>query len=291
MSEDTSQQPAGDDSSPQAQGSPGPRILRWFSNPWVGVIGAITSCLGLVATIFFYFAADRTRKLVFYPHPVKTTVAKAGASSGLRIFYGDRKIDTDVTAAQVALWNSGRASIRPENILRQIKIVTRPPVPILEATVRRVTREVIGLKLDDSGFSHGVVLVNWRILEFADGGAIQIIYAGSQQVELAVDGIIEGQPRIINVRYPGEIKDPTAQVETLLLPTWFRWLGIALFVVATQTVFPLIFRATEKLRKKYPWRGFFVFSISALVLTLAVILVGLRLLLPVFALPNPPFSF
>lgn len=265
-------------------------ILKWFSRPWVGILGAIASLVGLVATVFFYFAAQQTRELVFYPHPVKTTVAKAGASSQLRVIYRDRDIGTDVTAAQVAVWNNGRASIRPENVLRPVTIVTQPPVPILEATIRKTSRDVIGLKLDDCGFSRGFVCVSWRILEHADGGVIQLTYAGSQQVELAMKGIIEGQSAILNVRYPGEIKDPTSQVATVLLPRWFGWVGSLVFLLTTCSVSLLLFKLTAKFRERNPWGGFLALEGVSL-LSLGVVFVTLMLFSTLVALPSPPFSF
>jgi hypothetical protein len=135
-------------------------------------------------------------------NPVKTIVVKAGEASSLRVLHGELEIRGDVTAAQVAIWNDGTESIRPENVLSPVVILPRPPVPILEAKIRKVSRAIIGAALDNSRIADGVVPVSWRILEHSDGAVIQLIFAGSTATDIAVEGTVEGQPTVLHVEPP-----------------------------------------------------------------------------------------
>jgi hypothetical protein len=133
-------------------------------------------------------------------NPVKTIVVKSGEASTLRVLHGDQDIKGDATAAQVAIWNGGTESIRPESVLAPVRIVLRPTVPILEAKIRKETREIIGTAVDASRIAYGVVPVSWKILEHNDGAVIQLIYAGPTETEIVVEGIVEGQPAVLRVR-------------------------------------------------------------------------------------------
>ena len=123
-------------------------LMRLFSNPAVGMIASAASVLGVVLTIYFYVQSTKKRDLVYFVNPAQAVVVKMGEASNLHVLYGDRELKSDVTATQIALWNQGNDSIRPENVLEQVTIRTNPSVPILEASVRKKSRSVVDLTLD-----------------------------------------------------------------------------------------------------------------------------------------------
>src|SRR5215510_6299699 len=123
-------------------------FLRFFSNPAIGIAGSLASIVGLVLAVYFYNAARTTRVLVYFVHPAKAAVVKAGQSSRLHITLDGAPVERDVIAAQVAFWNEGEESIRLENMLRPLVIRTSPTAQILEAHVRKVSRSVVDLNLD-----------------------------------------------------------------------------------------------------------------------------------------------
>jgi hypothetical protein len=137
-------------------------------------------------------------------NPVKTIVVKGGETSALRVLHGDQEVKGDVTAAQVAIWNGGSESIRPENILGPVRLVLHPPAAILEASVRKASRGVIGASLDTSRLAVGIINVTWKILERNDGAVIQLIFAGPAQTDIEVEGIVEGQPTVFRLEPPTE---------------------------------------------------------------------------------------
>jgi uncharacterized protein YcbK (DUF882 family) len=182
---------------PQKVEEPKSKISTFLSHPAAVIIvfiSAITSLIALPLSFYFYYAAKEYPRLTYYVNPAKAVVVKAGQASRLTTSYDNKVIDTDITAAQVLLWNNGSKSIKRENILKPIVIYTENNIPILEATIRRSSREVTQLALSTDETQQGRVTVLWNILEQNDGGIIQLIYAGDTNVQIRVDGVVEGQP-------------------------------------------------------------------------------------------------
>jgi hypothetical protein len=99
------------------------RLLR---NPVVSAIGLVATVLGLILAIYFYAQSTKRRDLVSYINPAQAVVVKTGESSNLHVFYGSHEVTSDVTAAQIAVWNQGNESIRPDNVLERVVIRTYP---------------------------------------------------------------------------------------------------------------------------------------------------------------------
>jgi hypothetical protein len=83
-------------------------------------------------------------------------------------------------------------------MLRPLVIEIDNHAPILEATIQRVTHDVVELRLDESKCDQGRLGVSWQILEEHDGGIMQIIYAGSPDLPITAHAIVEGQRSIID---------------------------------------------------------------------------------------------
>jgi hypothetical protein len=163
----------------------------------VGIIGSLASLISVPLAIYFYLEAKEYPQLTYYVSPTKAIVVKVGQASKLTTSYNNKVIDTDITAAQVALWNAGRKSIKVTDILKPVVIHTDNATPILEATIRKESREVVQLALNTDELQRGRASVSWNILEQNDGGVIQLIYAGDTDVNITIDGVVEGQPIIL----------------------------------------------------------------------------------------------
>jgi hypothetical protein len=174
--------------------------LAWFAKwPWLGLVATICSIISVPLGVYFYLSSQRTRQLAFAVNPVQTIVVSAGRTSAIRVLSEDKEIGSDVIAEQLVIWNSGTESIRPEHVLEPITISTRPRAPILEVTIPRRTRDLIGLTVDDSERSSGRVGLKWKILEKNDGAMVQVIHTGPPSTELVVGGAVEGQRAIDHV--------------------------------------------------------------------------------------------
>jgi hypothetical protein len=179
-------------------------LLQFLSRPivvLVGVIGAVASIIAIPLAIYLYRRGDKRLGLAYKIHPVRTQIVRAGAASRLSVIHDGRKIKTDITAVHLAIWNQGRESIRQGDMLRPLIIQTEDHAPILEASIRMATRDVIGLKLDESKCDLGQLDVSWDILEKDDGGIVQIIYEGPPELQIMAYGIPEGQRGLMSINH------------------------------------------------------------------------------------------
>jgi hypothetical protein len=217
------------------------RAIRWFSNPWVGLLGSIFSVVGVGLAIYFYFVGQAVRRLVYSVNPVKTTVVKGGEASALRVLHNNQEISGDITAAQIAVWNQGALSIRPENILSPVRILLRPKAQILGAKISKATRDVIGASIDRSGLAEGVVGTSWKILEQNDGFVVQLIFAGATETTIALEGTVERQQGVTQLMPIDRVRSPAEQlayrrhvVRLLLITVAIMGAAVSLLTVLTR---------------------------------------------------------
>ena len=105
-------------------------------HPLVILASLAVTIIGLVVMIVLFFVSQTSRELVYAVNPVRTEVVTMGQATGLQIIHNGVDLgDVDITAAKIAIWNSGKESIRKENILKDIIIKTDPSVPILEVSI------------------------------------------------------------------------------------------------------------------------------------------------------------
>jgi hypothetical protein len=171
----------------------------------------MASLVGVLLAVYFYRDSIRAPHLTYYVHPARTTVVKAGQASALSVGFKGKEISSDVTAVQIAVWNAGKEPIRSADVLTPVEIVMEGSIPILESTLRKVSRDITHVSIDDSEISAGKLRLNWRILEQNDGCVIQVIYAGTFDANLSVVGAVVGQQAVDQLRYSGSIMSPTEQ--------------------------------------------------------------------------------
>jgi len=208
-------------------------LIQFFSNPMVGFVGTVASVIGVVLAIYFYLQGNKKRELTYYVRPVRTIVVKAEETPRLSVTYDGQQIRTDITAAQIAFWNRGHESIRKTNVLQPLIISTAGEVPILEVRISTLSRDVVGVQLDQSELERGRLSVSWDILEENDGGIVQIVFAGKPDLEITASAIIEGQREIRQLGFPGTIK-PSMERYSLI---WrmVRSVGLGLFAIVFLT--------------------------------------------------------
>lgn len=137
------------------------------TNP-VGIAALILAIAGIIIPTVLWAVSKDHRELVYAVNPVRTTVVSAvECSPDLRVLY--RGVDLgceNITSAQVAIWNSGNLSIRSENILKDVVIITEPEVEILDASVRGYHNEEtkFAIVYDQELWMHGRIPVSWQIL-------------------------------------------------------------------------------------------------------------------------------
>jgi hypothetical protein len=251
----------------------------FFSNPLVGIIGTIASIVGLLLAIYFYLKGKRVRKLAYQVNPANAVVVRAGQASKLKVTFNDRIIKSDVTAFQIALWNQGNQSIKPNNILKPI-IINVEDAPILEASIRKMSRDIIDIELAEHEYEQGRIGISWKILEHNDGGVIQVIYEGDTDVQITVDGVIEGQQDIIEV----DKGRPGSQVAVDKVA---RAIGLFSIVIGALMIVPFAILVIAKLNNgTFSWRNDWI-GVFSPILTVCI---GL-LLRRMTKSAGPPFGY
>lgn len=266
----------------------------FFYHPAFNVVCGIVTILSFIFGFYFYQKSKIYPQLIVYTHPVKATIVKAGQTSDIKTFYKDKEINTDVTVAQVAIWNQGNASIRREQILRPIVLSTDNNAPILEATIRKSTRDVIQLALNQDEIQNGRLPVSWHILEQNDGGVIQIVYAGDSQTNINIEGIIEGQNEIDKSFTLGKIKTPSEQYDEK--NTRFeKFKGIFLVIVGLITGFLFLKWSITEIRENLSKRDYLGIFAALILLFLSFLSLFVSILVGFYEVvqkyPLPPFDF
>jgi hypothetical protein len=135
----------------------------------------------------------------------------------LQTLYKGKAIEGNVSVAQIAIWNKGKQSIKPANILSPIQVYTVGKSPILEATIRKVSRDEVHFQLDENIFFLGVQPISWKILEHYDAAIIQIVYNGDENEHFSVCGTIEGQRKITNSNWIPHREFPRLELKLLII--------------------------------------------------------------------------
>jgi hypothetical protein len=254
-----------------------PTLRRFFSNPLVGVAGSIASIIGLALAIYFFIESQRNRELLYMVHPAKAVIVKSGQLSRLAVTIDGNAITADLTAAQIAFWNQGKEPIRKEHVLHAFTLRTDPKTPIIDATLRKKSRDVVHIELDKSRIKDGELMVSWNIMERDDGGIVQLIFAGDANTNIRASAVIEGQPVIR--RLDTTITESTTEGYTKRTRiTW--WTTTAVWAMILSFIAWLLF---DVYRGRMPSRHIWI-------------IVGLQLALATtvtffFLEPAPPFGF
>ena len=214
-------------------------------HPLIVLACLAATVVGIIVMFVLFFMAQTERDLVYAVNPVRTEVVSTEKGTGLEILHEGVELGgVDITVVQIAIWNAGDGSIRKENVLRDVIIVTDPPVRILEASVVKYYRAVditgISVLKSQELLNTGKVGVSWRILEKNDGVSIQVMYIGAPDVHFGVEGLIEGCGEIKSVGTGIEIESPEEQVEKKKRGRWV-YIGLGFFYSATLLVGSYIF--------------------------------------------------
>jgi len=176
---------------------------RWFASPISSLLSLVLGVLGLAWGFISYNLAEKKPDLVFAQQPVQTMVVRAGELSKLGVTYGGRVVTSDITAAQIAIWNAGRKPILANDILEPLVIRMHAGATILDSKIRFITRDVVGIQCENSAARPNEVDLRFRILEPDDGAIVQVIYEGHPGIDASMSGVLVGQNSIRKAQISG----------------------------------------------------------------------------------------
>lgn len=146
----------------------------------------IFECPPIIFGNLFLCRESKVETAGFLRPPEQGGRGESGKLSSLHVLFNGTVLKGSVTAAQVSIWNGGGEAIRQQAILDSVRIRTKPSVPILGASIQKVSRDAIEFSLATNHLDAGVVPVSWKILEKGDGAVVQLIYLGTPSVKIFV---------------------------------------------------------------------------------------------------------
>ena len=191
------------------------KFRQLLTNPWVGGIGLVLASISVIVAVYFGVRSTAKRELILTQEKPSILVFDPGVTDAFdltpkSLLWSRSDIDPlseKVHGVSFAIWNNGRLSIRPEHILRALRIQIgsgrKQPVAIWEVRSSFWSREEIALKPsthveEENGFPQ--IPIGFRILEQNDGGSFQVIYSGPEDIQISLKGTVEGIAR--NIFFP-----------------------------------------------------------------------------------------
>src|ERR1035437_10947714 len=185
------------------------------------ILNVIFGVVGIALAVYFGLVSIKKPNLTYYISPTRTAIVQKGNLNNFSVTYQGTQVTGDLSSAEIQIWNQGKQPIRREDILKTIALRTPNGEPIYQMT-GKATRDVVGFNwIISSNKQSGVVEMDWKILEHRDVIKLQIIYGGSVNLPLTLDGVIEGQQQGITKNL-GENPDPSTM----------DWIVIVLVVLA-----------------------------------------------------------
>src|ERR1700757_30692 len=117
-------------------------IKSYFKQNWTGLLVA---AVGIGVAYYFYQEAREDRAPIFVvdPNRVEILSAERAATAPIRVLRRDGvPIQGDIYAVRFFIWNAGKRSIRPENVLEPIRIGLGPGSEILDFKPLKTARPI-----------------------------------------------------------------------------------------------------------------------------------------------------
>jgi hypothetical protein len=162
-------------------------------------IGALAS-IGAIVLFFFPQLVLPKRELCFTINESRTPIVQTAVVSKLTILHDGNAVNGDVTAVQIGIWNNGREGIKGTDLIYPFVISVPTNCPILEAELVKTVGSPVRLTLDRTQLSSGRLQIQWDLLEYKEGGLVQMIYSGGKDVPVFLQG------RIPNQKVPKSVK-------------------------------------------------------------------------------------
>jgi hypothetical protein len=158
----------------------------------------VSSIISITITIvfgyYFLYIGNRERKPTFYLDPTRTTILdkQNAANAPLQLLKsnGDT-ITSDVTSVYFYFFNQGKETIKKENVYSPLKIVLSDSTEILDFKILKVARFVSGMGLTRDTLDNSL-LIDFKALEKDDGLVGQLIFEGSKNASISLEGGIDG---------------------------------------------------------------------------------------------------
>ena len=159
------------------------------------ILSWVVSIIGIVSSFYFYFESIKEMVPTFIVDPIKPTLIDTELlkDKPIKIFDpSGKEIFERVTVITFYFFNQGDQSIRREDILEPLKLKITKGTKILDYRILKTSRPVTELAFGRYDSIKGSIGFDFRILELNDGFTGQLICSSNADVNIEIEGIIEG---------------------------------------------------------------------------------------------------
>lgn len=229
-------------------------LWRWITHPAVGLIGTVASIISIPLAFWFYVKTVPSRELAVVEPPIRSVFLNRDAPATLEVRLNGAQVQRkDVFAVQLAIWNRGNQSIRPENVLETVVFAPEEGTEVVDVTVLRKTRDVCGIAAETKP-DHRGAQVTWKILEPGDGAILQLVLAGDQKCRVAGQGTVEGGGRPHYVQVGVRKSSDSVQLWSNTQDLMSLFIAVAFFVFLGWGTVILLFKDLPKAMRQAGWR-------------------------------------
>lgn len=183
---------------------------RLLANPWVAGISLVLALVSITLALYFGLISSAKRDLILTQEKPSILVFDPEATNAFDLTpksllwwrSGIDPLSEKVYVVSFAIWNNGRLSIKPEDILRALYIEigdeVKQPIAIWEVRFSAWSREEVDLRINghvDEKNELPQIPIDFQILEQGDGGSFQVIYSGPEDINISLRGTVEGIAR------------------------------------------------------------------------------------------------
>jgi len=168
----------------------------------------VTACIGIACTVAFYEFGKKELEISYYIKKLPSKIFdRDNASSKIQVHLSDSTvIEDNVYVTNFVIWNSGELEIKKSDVREQITIEGND-IEILDFSI------VDAVYPDISNFNivvtNGVHTLDWDYFDPSFGLEVQVIYAGTDESELKINGYVLGS-NIVKYKTPKQ-KSPTSK--------------------------------------------------------------------------------
>lgn len=220
-----------------------------LSNPWFGGIAGVCSIISIPLGIYLFSAGLERPDITFLVSGSRGILYQKNPQSSLKLSFDDKPIDSDVYIAQIAIWNRGKRPVRREDFLITPRIIVASDgARIIEASVRAVTRQETQFSRTFDPAADTGVSIDWKVLEMNDGGVCQVIYTGTPDTTISVDGVIIGQRQFSSMKtspVPHKPQSSFISTSTIFKLRLYFWVAVIIMAL----VLPLMILGAIQLNR------------------------------------------
>ncbi|MCW8157006.1 hypothetical protein D7243_12475 [Stutzerimonas stutzeri] len=174
--------------------------MEFIKNNWLSIISLMVGLIGIYLAFYFYEESQSSREPSFLSSE-STELFSSNDAIGAKNFTiinnkTGEPVKSKIFTQEVIFWNSGKLSIRHNNILKPLEIKYPDNVEILESSIIESSRQEINDPKISISHSKKTIKIEFNILEQDDGIKIRTTYSGESPETPTIEGVIESTKTI-----------------------------------------------------------------------------------------------